>query len=148
MLFRSFQAQVKEIAVLPDANLKFRFLDGSTKVWKNLRLHQAWHEATVTDCFQGKIRCAVCGNTYHRVNSGGKWVYWYCIGKRYGYKGIACRNVNYADFKLRRISASILELEEFDEIEFERQVEEIVAFPDGSLAYHFREGGTKEWRKM
>ena len=143
-----FQAQVKEIAVLPDANLKFRFLDGSTKVWKNLRLHQAWHEATVTDCFQGKIRCAVCGNTYHRVNSGGKWVYWYCIGKRYGYKGIACRNVNYADFKLRRISASILELEEFDEIEFERQVEEIVAFPDGSLAYHFREGGTKEWRKM
>ncbi len=24
---------------------------------------------------------AIRGNTYHRVNSGGKWVYWYCIGK-------------------------------------------------------------------
>ena len=75
-------------------------------------------------------------------------MYWYCIGKRYGYKGVECRNVNYADFKLRRISASILGLEEFDKAEFERQIEEIVALEDGSLEYHFREGRTQTWQKM
>ena len=102
--------------------------------------------ATVTDCFQGKIRCAICGNTYHRVNSGGRWVYWYCIGKKRN--NVECRNVNYADFKLRRISASILGLEEFDEAEFERQIEEIVVLEDGSLEYHFREGRTQTWQRM
>ena len=56
--------------------------------------------------------------------------------------------MNYADFKLRRISASILGLEEFDEAEFERQIEEIVALEDGSLEYHFREGRTQRWQKM
>ena len=72
----------------------------------------------------------------------------YCIGKRYGYKGVECHNVNYADFKLRRISASILGLEEFDEAEFERQIEEITVLEDGSLEYHFREGRTQTWQKM
>ncbi len=142
----AFEEQVREVTVLKDGNLQFRFSDGGTKVWKNLRLHQAWHEATVTDCFQGKIRCAICGNTYHRVNSGGRWVYWYCIGKKRS--NVECHNVNYADFKLRRISASILGLEEFDEAEFERQIEEIVALEDGSLEYHFREGRTQIWQKM
>ena len=142
----AFEEQVREVTVLKDGNLQFRFSDGGTKVWKNLRLHQAWHEATVTDCFQGKIRCAICGNTYHRVNSGGRWVYWYCIGKKRS--NVECHNVNYADFKLRRISASILGLEEFDEGEFERQIKDIVALEDGSLEYHFREGRTQTWQKM
>lgn len=52
-------------------------------------------------------------------------MYWYCIGKRYGYKGVECHNVNYADFKLRHIFVSILGLEKFEEAEFERQIEEI-----------------------
>ena len=75
-------------------------------------------------------------------------MYWYCIGKRYGYKGVECNNANYADFKLRRISASILGMEEFDEGEFERQIEEIMVMEDGSLEYHFREGRTQTWQKM
>lgn len=144
----AFEEQVRDITVLPDGNLEFRLADGSTKLWKNLRLHQPRHEVTVTDCFQGKIRCAICGNTYHRVNSGGKWVYWYCIGKRYGYKGVECSNVNYADFKLRRISASILGLDEFDEEKFEKQIKEICVQPDGSLEYHFYEGRTEQWQRM
>ncbi len=59
-----------------------------------------------------------------------------------------CHNVNYADFKLRRISASILGLEEFDEGEFERQIKDIVALEDGSLEYHFREGRMQTWQGM
>lgn len=144
----AFAEQVREIIVLPDGDLQFRFADGGAKQWNNLHLHQPRHEVTVTDCFQGKIRCATCGNTYHRVNAGGKWVYWYCIGKKYGYKGVECHNVNYADFKLRRISASILGLEEFDETEFERQIKEITVTADGSLEYHFQEGRTERWQRM
>nr|WP_304710876.1 hypothetical protein [uncultured Acetatifactor sp.] len=56
--------------------------------------------------------------------------------------------MNYADFKLRRISASILGLEEFDEGEFERQIKDIVALEDGSLEYHFREGRMQTWQGM
>ena len=63
-------------------------------------------------------------------------------------KDVECHNVNYADFKLRRISASILGLEEFDEEEFERQIKEIVALEDGSLEYHFREGRVQTWQRM
>jgi len=140
-----FGEQVREITVLQDGNLQFRFSDGGTKVWKNLRLHQAWHEATVTDCFQGKIRCAICGNTYHRVNSGGKWVYWYCIGKKR--KNVECHNPNYTDYKLRQVSAHMMGLEEFDEAEFEKQIEEITAFPDGSLEFNFYGGRKERWQR-
>ena len=73
-------------------------------------------------------------------------MYWYCIGKKRS--NVECHNVNYADFKLRRISVSILGLEEFDEAEFERQIEEIVVLEDGSLEYHFREGRTQTWQRM
>lgn len=141
-----FTARVRSMTVLPGGNLQFLFDDGSTKVWKNLRLHQPRHEVTVTDCFQGKIRCAICGNTYHRVNAGGKWVYWYCIGKKRS--NVECRNVNYADFQLRRISASILGIEKFSEAAFEEQIKEITVLPDGSLEYHFREGRTERWQRM
>lgn len=141
-----FAVRVRSMTVLPDGNLQFLFNDGSIKVWENLRLHQPRHEVTVTDCFQGKIRCAICGNTYHRVNAGGKWVYWYCIGKKRSY--VECHNVNYADFQLRRISASILGIEKFRETTFEEQIKEITVLPDGSLEYHFHEGRTERWQRM
>ena len=59
-----------------------------------------------------------------------------------------CRSVNFADFRLRRISASILGLKEFDEAEFDRQVEKITVLEDGSLEYHFYEGRTERWQKI
>ena len=141
-----FEKAIRGITVMESGDLEFRLAGGEKKVWKNLHLDPPRHIATVTDCFQGKIRCAACGNTYHRVNSAGKWVYWYCIGKKRS--NVECHNVNYADFKLRRISASILGLEDFDEAEFERQIEEIMVLEDGSLEYHFREGRTQIWQKM
>ena len=141
-----FEKAVRGITVMENGDLEFHLTGGETKVWKNLHLDPPRHIATVTDCFQGKIRCAACGNTYHRVNGAGKWVYWYCIGKKRS--NVECHNVNYADFKLRRISASILGLEEFDEEEFERQIKEIVALEDGSLEYHFREGRVQTWQRM
>lgn len=140
-----FEKAVLGMAVLPNGDIEFRLAGGEKKVWKNLHLDPPRHIATVTDCFQGKIRCAACGNTYHRVNGAGKWVYWYCIGKKR--KNVECHNPNYTDYKLRQVSAYMMGLEEFDEAEFEKQIEEITAFPDGSLEFHFKEGRVERWQR-
>lgn len=78
---------------------------------------------------------------------GNKWTYWYCIGKKYGYKGVECDAQNYADFQLRRISAFILGQTEFDEAAFEQQIEKITVLEDGSLEYKFYEGRTEIWQR-
>ena len=140
-----FEKAVRGMAVLPDGDIEFRLSGGGTKTWKNLHLDPPRHIATVTDCFQGKIRCAACGNTYHRVNSAGKWVYWYCIGKKR--KNVECHNPNCTDYKLRQVSAHMMGLEEFDEAEFEKRVEGITVLEDGSLEFHFREGRTERWQR-
>ena len=37
--------------------------------------------------------------------------------------------------------------DEFDGAEFEKQIKGITALEDGSLAFEFKEGGTKRWQK-
>ena len=143
-----FNDKVREITVRMDGNLEFNLADGETKVWENLHINLTRHKATITDCFQGKIRCSACGNTYHRVNSAGKWVYWYCVGKKYGYKGVDCHSVNFADYQLRQISAHILGLAEFDEAVFEAEIEGITVLEDGSLTFHFYGGRTETWQRV
>ena len=140
-----FEKAVRGITVMENGDLEFHLTGGETKVWKNLHLDPPRHIATVTDCFQGKVRCAACGNTYHRVNGAGKWVYWYCIGKKR--KNVECHNPNYTDYKLRQVSAHMMGLEEFDEAEFEKQIEEITAFPDGSLEFNFYGGRKERWQR-
>ena len=141
----AFEKAVRGITVMESGDLEFRLAGGETKVWKNLHLDPPRHIATVTDCFQGKIRCAACGNTYHRVNSAGKWVYWYCIGKKR--KNVECHNANCTDYKLRQVSAHMMGLEEFDEAEFEKQVEGITALEDGSLEFSFYGGRKERWQR-
>ena len=140
-----FEKAVRGITVMENGDLEFHLTGGETKVWKNLHLDPPRHIATVTDCFQGKIRCAACGNTYHRVNGAGKWVYWYCIGKKR--KNVECHNPNYTDYKLRQVSAHMMGLEEFDEAEFENQVEGITALEDGSLEFNFYGGRKERWQR-
>lgn len=140
-----FERRVKKMEVLKNGDIEFRFVGGETKLWKNLHLNPTRHIATVTDCFQGKIHCAICGSTYHRVNSAGKWVYWYCIGKKR--KNAKCHNVNYPDYTLRQISAYIMGIEEFDEAEFEKQMKEIRVQEDGSLEFYFNDGSAERWQR-
>lgn len=140
-----FEKAVRGITVMESGDLEFRLAGGEKKVWKNLHLDPPRHIATVTDCFQGKVKCAACGNTYHRVNGAGKWVYWYCIGKKR--KNVECHNPNYTDYKLRQVSAHMMGLEEFDEAEFENQVEGITALEDGSLEFNFYGGRKERWQR-
>lgn len=80
------------------------------------------------------------------MNSANTKVYWFCIGKKR--KGSTCDSVNFADFRLRIISAYILGLDEFDEDVFEKQIEKITVLDDGGLEYQFYEGRAETWRKM
>lgn len=137
-----FENRVKDIVVLRNGDVEFHLIDDETKRWKNLHINEFHHTVTITDAFQGKIRCEKCGNTYHRVNSAGRWVYWYCMGKKK--KDCSCDSPNYTDFQLRQISAHILGLEEFDEQAFTEQIEGITVTQDGSLEYHFYEGRTEK----
>lgn len=141
-----FESRIKDITVLENGDMEFHLTGGETRRWKNLHLNPPRHKATLTDAFQGKIRCARCGNTYHRVNSANKWVYWYCMGKKK--KGITCDSPNYTDCQLRQISAHILGLEEFGEQAFSEQIEGITVTQDGSLEYHFYEGRTERWQRV
>lgn len=141
-----FESRVKDITVLKNGDLEFHLVGGETRRWKNLHLNPPRHKVTVTDAFQGKIRCAKCGNTYHRVNSANKWVYWYCMGKKK--KDSSCNNPNFTDYQLRQISAHILGLDEFDEQSFAEQIEGITVLEDGSLEYHFYEGRTEKWQRV
>ena len=140
-----FGKAVRDVTVMESGDIEFRLISGKTKVWKNLHLDPPRHIATVTDCFQGKILCAACGNIYHRVNSAGKWVYWYCIGKKR--KGAGCHNPNYTDYQLRQVSAHMMGLEEFSEAEFEKRVEGITVLDGGSMEFHFKEERTERWQR-
>lgn len=140
------ERQIREIIVLANGDLEFHLTGGETRRWNNIHINDSLHTFLLTESFRDKIRCGQCGNNYHRVNSYGKWVYWYCIGKKR--KGIACHSKNYSDFQLRQISAHILGLEQFDEAIFSAQVQEIIVNEDGSLEYHFANGRTKTWQEM
>ena len=141
-----FKSRVKDITVLENGDMEFHLTGGGMRCWKNLHLNPPRHKATLTDAFQGKIRCDKCGNAYHRVNSANRWVYWYCIGKKK--KGSSCDSPNYTDYQLRQISAHILGLEEFDERVFSEQIEGITVTLDGSLEYRFNEGRTEKWQRV
>ena len=142
-----FVNQIKQMVVQASGDIEFHLVQGECQVWHDLKISPTSHEFTVTDCFQNKVFCGKCGHPYHRVVSANKWTYWYCIGKKYGYKGVECDAQNYADFQLRRISAYILGQQEFDETTFENQVEKIMVLEDGSLEYKFYEGRTEIWRR-
>ena len=132
--------------VKENGDIEFQLDDRTVRTWKNLNLHPARSITTITDAFTNKIICAKCGNTYHRVNSANRWVYWYCMGKKK--KAVRCDNINYTDYQLRQISAFILGEDEFNADTFNERIRNILVLADGSLEYEFYDGGRKTWRKM
>ena len=141
-----FNRRVKDMLVKENGDIEFQLDDRTVRTWKNLNLHPARSITTITDAFTNKIICAKCGNTYHRVNSANRWVYWYCMGKKK--KAVRCDNINYTDYQLRQISAFILGEDEFNADTFNERIRNILVLADGSLEYEFYDGGRKTWRKM
>ena len=141
----AFAAQVKEMVVKPDGSIEFHLTGNQTRIWVDAHLDDFRHTPTCTEAFLGKIHCGCCGNTYHRVNSSGHWIYWYCMGKRM--KGSSCSSRNYPDYQLRLISAQAMGMEDFDEEAFMRQVDDIRILADWKFEFHFSDGRVTTWGK-
>lgn len=140
-----FETRVKKMVILPHGDIEFHLSDNRTEVWKNLRLNETKHAHTITDAFQGRIHCGICGSSFHRVNAAERWVYWYCIGKKQ--KTPLCANSNYPDYRLRRIAAHVLGMDDLDEQAFIQQVKDIRVFADEKLEFHFTDGRIVTWEK-
>ena len=141
-----FLNTVERIIVYKTGTIDFNLENGNVKQFKTFKLRKNVHETTSTDEFTNKIICASCGNTYHRYCCGGKYVYWHCSGKS-KVKTECCAH-DIADFNLRRISAYIMDCEEFDGEEFIKAIDHITALEDGSLEYTFKDGRTETWERM
>lgn len=113
--------------------------------YETLKLRSNRHETTSTDEFTGMIRCACCGNIYHRYCGYGKYVYWRCSGKHK--VRTECNGQDLADFNIRKVSAYILGMDDFDGKAFTEQIDHITALEDGSLEYFFKDRRAKKWQR-
>lgn len=141
-----FKSTVTKIIILKTGSIDFYTADGSIRHYETLKLRENYSDNTCTDAFIGKLRCAHCGNLYSRYTARGRYCYWNCKGK-YQVQ-VKCTAMNISDSNLRRISAYVLNLDEFDKKVFMQQIEYIQAFTDGSLEYHFTNGRKIKWERM
>lgn len=140
-----FMETVERMVVQKTGSIDFHLKDGTVRAYETLKLRSNRHENTSTDEFTGKIRCASCGNLYHRYCCYGKYTYWRCSGK--SKVRTECSGRDFQDSDIRKVSAYLMGMEEFDGDEFEKQVQELVAFEDGSLEIHFYDGRAERWQR-
>lgn len=140
-----FLKTAESVVIQKSGSIDFHLQDGTVRKYETFKLRSNIHRTTSTDAFIGKIKCASCGNLYHRYSCYGKYVYWYCTGKTK--VRTQCSGQDFADFNIRKVSAYIMGMDEFDEAEFNKQIEEIHALEDGGLEYKFYDGRAKRWEK-
>ena len=140
-----FTETVERMVVQKTGSIDFHLKDGTVKAYETLKLRSNRHENTSTDEFTGKIRCASCGNLYHRYCCYGKYTYWRCSGK--SKVRTECSGRDFQDSDIRKVSAYMMGMEEFDAEAFNGTVEHITAFPDGSLEIHFYDGRAERWQR-
>ena len=140
-----FTETVERMVVQKTGSIDFHLKDGTVKTYETLKLQSNRHENTSTDEFTGKIRCASCGNLYHRYCCYGKYTYWRCSGK--SKVRTECSGRDFQDSDIRKVSAYMMGMEEFDAEAFNGTVDYITAFPDGSLEIHFYDGRAERWQR-
>ena len=137
-----FKSTVNRLAIQESGSIDFYLKDGSIKHFETFKLRSNYHETTSTDAFIGKIRCAECGNLFHRYCGHSKYVYWRCAGK--SKVRTECYSHDYADFNIRKVTAYIMRTPEFKEEIFEAEIDHIAVIDNG-LEYHFKDGSVKVW---
>lgn len=119
--------------------------DGTVRTYKTFKLRSNRHETTSTNEFIGKIVCASCGNLDHRYCCNGKYVYWRCSGK--SKVRTECSGRDFRDSDIRKVSAYMMGMEEFDGEKFNQSVDHIMALEDGSLEFYFNDGRAERWQR-
>ena len=140
-----FTETVSQMVVQKTGSIDFHLKDSTVRRYETLKLRSNRHENTSTDEFIGKIRCASCGNLYHKYCCYGKYTYWRCSGK--SKVRTECSGRDFQDSDIRKVSAYLMGMEDFDRNEFEKQVQELVAFENGSLEIHFYDGRAERWQR-
>lgn len=88
--------------------------------------------------FTGKIICSNCGKSYRRRHNSGK-IAWQCrTYMSYGKKYCAAKQIQ--EQILYDISASVLDVDKFDEKLFKAQIQCITVFNDNKLVFRFYDG--------
>ena len=140
-----FKNMVTKIIVQKTGSLDFYTTDDKILHYETLKLRENICDSTCTAAFETKVLCAHCGNDYTKYTLKGKFTYWVCRGKRLTH--VNCNAGNFSDYQLRKVSAYMLDMDEFDEEIFMKKVNYILAFTDGSLEYHFKDGSEKKWQR-
>lgn len=142
---RYFTETVERMVVQKTGSIDFHLKDGTVRIYRTLKLRSNRHESTFTEEFKGKIWCASCGNLYHRYCCYGKYTYWRCSGK--SRVRTECGGRDFQDSDIRKVSAYMMGMEEFDAEAFREAVDYITALPDGSLEFHFYDGREERWQR-
>jgi DNA invertase Pin-like site-specific DNA recombinase len=88
--------------------------------------------------FTSKIECGVCGKNYRHKGRNGKST-WVC-SKHVEYGRNYCDSKPISDFELRKISKEILEIKEFDNDVFKKNIEKIRITKSRTAIFVFKDG--------
>ena len=95
-------------------------------------------------CFSCRVKCPICGKNYMRnsrsKNSDGIKAHIWTCGSRLTGGAKACPGKNIHEIALKRVSAKVLGLDEFDSNAFDEQIEKVIVVGDDLLEFHFNDG--------
>ncbi len=107
-------------------------------------------------CFTSKIKCSHCGASYMRKShrraaknqDGNRYYFWSC-GTNLKKAG-ECPMGRISEATLKMLCANAMNLDEFSDAEFSRQIEKVQVIDNGLLEFIFRSGIVKrlEWKPI
>lgn len=95
-------------------------------------------------CFSCRVKCPICGKNYMRnsrsKNSDGIKAHIWTCGTRLTGGSKACPGKTINEIALKRVSAKVLGLDEFDSNAFDEQIKKVIVIGDDLLEFHFNNG--------
>ena len=95
-------------------------------------------------CFSCRVKCPICGKNYMRnsrsKNSDGIKAHIWTCGTRLTGGSKACPGKTINEIALKRVSAKVLGLDEFDSNAFDEQIKKVIVICDDLLEFHFNDG--------
>ena len=98
------------------------------------------HSQKTRNAFSGMVVCAECGSKLCRRTVNKK--HYFLCRNRINKNLVECHNRQIPEEELYRMGTEVLGLKNFDETIFKERVSKILAYPDCSVVFHFKDGTT------
>ena len=98
------------------------------------------HSQKTRNAFSGMVVCAECGSKLCRRTVNKK--HYFLCRNRINKNLVECHNRQIPEEELYRMGTEVLGLKSFDETIFKERVSKILAYPDCSVVFHFKDGTT------